>query len=148
MLTDAKRIQCRQRKAQERADNAAIHYKKVVKPMLELAALLDKNHLGSKPSEKARKSKKKKIAKIIHKSQPLCKKCGLPIAFKKVGEKWHPTNVDGSEHWELCSATKRKGKPFNPATDMQSSGVIIGKNFVQTNCNCLPWEGCEKCKQI
>ena len=82
---------------------------------------------------------------VEYKKKPCCKKCGLPIAFKKVGDKWHPTNVDGSDHWDLCNATRREGKTFNPDTDTQSSGFITGANYIETNCDCLPWDKCSNC---
>lgn len=37
---------------------------------------------------------------------PLCNKCGLEIGFRRLPNgKWCPTNPDGSDHWDLCSAT-------------------------------------------
>ena len=35
-----------------------------------------------------------------------CYKCGLPIAFKLTPKgRWCPTNLDGSDHWDLCRQT-------------------------------------------
>lgn len=37
-----------------------------------------------------------------------CRKCGLPIAFKKLPSgKFCPTNPDGSDHWDLCKGVDR-----------------------------------------
>jgi len=57
-----------------------------------------------------------------------------------------PVNVDGSEHWDACSAAKTKqklksGKVYLPI----SSGWITGKDYVYTPCDCLPWVGCDNC---
>jgi len=38
----------------------------------------------------------------------LCKKCGLPLAFKKLASgKLCPVNPDGSDHWDLCRGVTR-----------------------------------------
>ena len=39
-------------------------------------------------------------------TQKHCQKCGLPLAFKKLPSgRWCPTNVDGSDHWDICRET-------------------------------------------
>ena len=36
-----------------------------------------------------------------------CSKCGLPLAFKTLPSgKLCPTNPDGSDHWDICRATR------------------------------------------
>ena len=38
-----------------------------------------------------------------------CKKCGLSIGWKRLKSgKWCPTNVDGTDHWDVCSRERRK----------------------------------------
>jgi len=140
-MTDAEKIKRKLRMAQERDDKKAIHQETVVKPMMMCLT----NDEVKLIKERRKSNPVKKVAKPV-KKKPCCKKCGLPIAFKKVGDKWHPTNVDGSDHWDLCNATRREGKPFNPDTDTQSSGFITGANYIETNCDCLPWIGCSKCR--
>ena len=66
------------------------------------------------------------------KSRSKCKKCGLPLAWKTLENgKWCPTNPDGSDHWDLCSATRNASRPFDPERDTKTSGVIVGKYFVE-----------------
>lgn len=86
-----------------------------------------------------------------------CKDCGLPLAFQQVNGKLHPTNPDGSDHWDLCSATRIKKvmKNGTPFKDKQGEGfinagkktymlirsaVITGKHYVPTAFEGLPWE--------
>lgn len=45
--------------------------------------------------------------------ESVCEKCGEPIAFKRLDSgKWCPTNVDGSDHWDICKriSLKKAGK--------------------------------------
>lgn len=66
------------------------------------------------------------------KSRSKCKKCGLPLAWKTLPSgKWCPTNPDGSDHWDLCSATRNARRPYDPDRDTKSSGVIVGKYYVE-----------------
>lgn len=75
-----------------------------------------------------------------------CKKCGEPLSFVKIKGKLHPRNLDGSDHFDLCSelrtkAVKKKGKPFSDKTGegfvvdgkkvymLMSSGSIKGKDY-------------------
>lgn len=38
-----------------------------------------------------------------------CRKCGLPLGFKKLENgRWCPINPDGSDHWDLCRDTQYK----------------------------------------
>ena len=55
-----------------------------------------------------------------------CRKCGLPIRFKWKDEKWHPTNPDGSDHWDDCKTVER-----------QRSGLILADGS-------LDWERIER----
>jgi hypothetical protein len=57
-----------------------------------------------------------------------------------------PLNEDLTEHWDKCSearAGRKSGK-----VNLKVHGRIIGKNYVATDCDCLPWIGCEKCVKI
>jgi hypothetical protein len=71
-----------------------------------------------------------------------CRKCGLPIAFKKLSSgKYCPTNPDGSDHFDLCRETIRGGRPFDPARDMRSSGWITGEHYKpDSNPDEIPWD--------
>lgn len=65
-----------------------------------------------------------------------CRKCGLPLKFKKLRSgKWSPTNLDGSDHWDLCKSVIRK-----------TEGVVIeffartgGPGYVWCG-NVPPWD--------
>lgn len=92
-----------------------------------------------------------------------CKVCGSEITFKNVGGVFHPVNIDGSAHHDVCRTISNKnviklGREF---TDKQgdgyldkndkklymkmSSAAIRGINYVESNCDCIPWEDCKKC---
>ena len=93
-----------------------------------------------------------------------CKSCGLTIKWLKLSGKWFCHNPDGSDHWDLCSKMrferiKATGKRFDSETEsgyltdlkhsgvqftMQTSGVIRGENYVPNECDCVPWEVCDK----
>lgn len=77
---------------------------------------------------------------------PACNKCGLLIIFKKVGKKWHPTNPDGSDHYDMCKETMtdkliKESKPFadkdgsgylhkgKKIYHMKTTGFITGENY-------------------
>lgn len=57
-----------------------------------------------------------------------CYKCKQPIAFKKLSSgKFCPTNVDGSDHWDLCKSIVNK--PYTgPKTQFMGrtvDGVLV-----------------------
>ena len=61
----------------------------------------------------------------------LCKKCGEPIAFKKLPSgKLCPTNVDGSEHFDICREVRNR-KLGKTQVNERSSGVLVGSQFVE-----------------
>lgn len=61
----------------------------------------------------------------------LCKKCGEPIAFVKLASgKLCPTNVDGSEHFDVCREVRNKKLGTTQINEM-SSGVIVGSQYVE-----------------
>ena len=69
---------------------------------------------------------------------PVCKKCNLPISFKKIASgKWCPTNPDGSDHWDLCSETRFKNNPNKQAS--KTMAFTWGKDFVESNDDSVPW---------
>lgn len=73
---------------------------------------------------------KKNTRQTHRQPKTLCKKCGLPIAFKKLANgKFCPINPDGSDHWDLCKQTVRGARPFD--RDMKSSAIIVGSKFVE-----------------
>lgn len=76
-----------------------------------------------------------------------CKKCGLPIAWgKSKNGKPMPVNIGGSEHWDACSAAKTKLAIANCKVYLpESSGCITGSEYVEAECECIPWIGCEIC---
>lgn len=87
-----------------------------------------------------------------------CKKCKLPLSFVMISGKLHPRNPDGSDHFDLCSATRtaaaiKRGVGF---TDDQGSGFIVdgkkmhmimpsktitGKYYVKSTDTSVPWLG-------
>jgi len=91
-----------------------------------------------------------------------CRKCGLPIAFKRVGGKLWPMNRDGTGHFDVCRVEqfekmKRDGVAFDDAesagyradervmfTRLSSLEPVRGANYRETNCDCgtPPWEVC------
>lgn len=71
-----------------------------------------------------------------------CNKCNRQIKFKRLSNgKYCPVNIDGSDHWDVCNAAKSKANTYQP----ESSPWIVGCNYVDTKCDCLPWDGCENC---
>lgn len=78
------------------------------------------------------------------KSNQLCRKCNLPLSFKKLPNgKWYPTNPDGTEHWDLCREEQFRQGKRKPET--RASGFITGPQYVKSTCDCSgpPWEECE-----
>lgn len=92
-----------------------------------------------------------------------CRSCGTEITFKNVDGVFHPINIDGSAHHDICRTIcndkiMKLGKEF---TDHQGEGyldrngkklymkmsgaAIRGKNYVESSCDCIPWEDCKKC---
>jgi hypothetical protein len=71
-----------------------------------------------------------------------CNKCWLPIRFKKLPNgKYCPTNPDGSDHWDKCSAAqfKRSGRP-----NVVEGPTVKAKHPMLAACDCPtpPWESC------
>lgn len=67
-----------------------------------------------------------------------CYKCGLKITFKKLSNgKLCPTNVDGSDHWDICSKT-RLG-PNQIVGELEFVTVPLGK-IPDINDHRLPWD--------
>lgn len=61
-----------------------------------------------------------------------CKRCGREIGFRKLPSgKWMPTEIDGSDHWDACSATVNLTAPKG-RVDTRSSPVIVGEKYVYT----------------
>lgn len=92
-----------------------------------------------------------------------CNKCGLSIRLIKAATgKWHPANMDGSAHYDACSAArvdafKKDGVPFmeKDARGLQKkngdrlylerrSPVIPARDVSLPQCACQtpPWEPC------
>lgn len=91
-----------------------------------------------------------------------CYRCGEPIKFERKNGKSYPVNPDGSDHFDLCRETSfkiiQRDGVFFQRSDREGylykgreiltlihGPEIIGKNWVETNCICPPWEGCDKC---
>jgi hypothetical protein len=87
-----------------------------------------------------------------------CKKCGLEIVWKREGTRWLCYNLDGTEHWDLCSKVRTEkqiatGKFFRDQygegyvtaeRKMYTLKIAKSKNRVEV-CFCAtpPWELCE-----
>ena len=88
------------------------------------------------PTKVNKKSKGKK--KLEKTTQPVCMKCGSPIAFKKLPSgKFCPTNIDGTDHWDLCSELKFKANPNRPTEAFIAR--TIGKDYIDTGDTSTPW---------
>lgn len=73
-----------------------------------------------------------------------CHKCDLPIAFKRLPSgKWCPTNVDGSDHWDICRETRNR--MIHPdelrARDRAMSKPVIIGTIKHAYCGRVPpWD--------
>jgi hypothetical protein len=91
-----------------------------------------------------------------------CYKCGAPIKFAKRQGKLFPVSMDGSDHFDACKAASwekvalsgipfqdSKGRGFDFRGKRYYSEMvgpeIVGENYHPVECDCLPWDGCEKC---
>lgn len=87
--------------------------------------------LNHRVQEKRHRQRKKK--------KSVCKKCGLELGWKKLPNgKWCPTNPDGSDHWDLCRETQRKGQPVQE----ELVGIFTyptDKNAVMFDEDYPPW---------
>lgn len=55
-----------------------------------------------------------------------CFKCQQPIAFKKLPSgKFCPTNLDGSDHWDTCSAKRAYTGPKTLFMGRTVDGVLV-----------------------
>ena len=82
--------------------------------------------------------------------QKLCRKCGLPLGFKKLPNgKWCPTNPDGSDHWDLCRDTQYKNMSPVERRAYQASQAAMraprktmgrGISHVYSNPEVPPWD--------
>lgn len=54
-----------------------------------------------------------------------CRKCGLPVAFKKLASgKFCPTNVDGSDHFDICRLTQFKNSKRDVCVGMTTTMTV------------------------
>jgi len=92
-----------------------------------------------------------------------CRTCGSEITFKNIDGTFHPINLDGSAHHDICRTIRNeKVKSLgNTFTDNKGNGyldkdgkklymtmssrVIRGKHYKESACDCIPWEWCQKC---
>lgn len=92
-----------------------------------------------------------------------CKKCGEPVRWTQAGARRYCRNPDGSYHWDKCFETrwqqvKATGERFDLESesgyaksihgtklDWMHMGRTIGAAYVATDCDCIPWEDCDKC---
>lgn len=59
-----------------------------------------------------------------------CRNCGSELKWKRLANgKWCPTNIDGSDHWDLCASLTRK-----------ADGPVV-KFFVRTGGAGYVWCG-------
>lgn len=64
-----------------------------------------------------------------------CRKCGSELGWKRVKGKWHPTNPDGSEHWDLCKSIVRKSE----GVEFEYFGRVGGPGYVWCG-DVAPWD--------
>lgn len=71
----------------------------------------------------------------------VCRKCKLPIVWRKENGRWYGENPDGSDHWDLCSKVRSAGKVFKEKV----AGPFTGKYYKPDGCDCglPPWELCK-----
>ena len=93
---------------------------------------------------------------------PTCRDCGGNILFTRVNSKWRITELDGTDHWDICSERKSalvrtEGKSFTESHSKgyilhgkkyyteQWSDSIVGANYVPHNpaCTVPPWDYCD-----
>ena len=56
-----------------------------------------------------------------------CRKCGLAIRFEQRRFsgvlKWYPTNLDGSDHWDICKTMSRREYSTPEALEQHCNSV-------------------------
>ena len=92
-----------------------------------------------------------------------CTKCGSQLTFVKIDGKYHPKNLDGTDHHDVCREITNKAIIERNVKFKDSSGEgflkqnnerlymsmrakpIKGKFYKESSCDCIPWEDCKKC---
>jgi len=77
---------------------------------------------------------------------PVCNRCGGPIAFRRnVNGKAEPCELDGSDHWSLCTARTAKNHPGKVvptfSTEFLGDPDLLRLAELHKADGYLPWEG-------
>lgn len=71
--------------------------------------------------------------------QPLCRRCGLAITFRKFASgSWQPQNPDGSDHWDDCA--RQHSQP--PRVEFMAKTVATDLSLPPWCGVCAPWGEC------
>lgn len=96
---------------------------------------------------------------VMNKDPAKCKKCGGPLAFKRVSGKLWPMNPDGTDHYDVCRErrykTAQQGERYTDDLidtwinngvqfDLRRSAPAPKSDWVDPcDCGVPPWEVCK-----
>ena len=73
-----------------------------------------------------------------------CRNCGLPLSFKRLKSgKLCPTNLDGSDHWDLCRETQNAAltPQDRGRRDKARSRPVVTGTITHAYCGSVPpWD--------
>jgi hypothetical protein len=91
--------------------------------------------------------KKKKLTRPIEvgrvwlpPGKPTCKQCYGLIAFRQLASgKWCPCELDGKDHWDICSERQIKLGIRKRGPLTENCGTTIGRDYVPSDSTDVPF---------